>query len=59
MMRMLFLILSCGIAWTLRGTEDRIWMDITINGQRVHMAFDTGATKSALFRSTADRLKLI
>lgn len=58
MLRLLFIMLFCGLACTLRGQEDRIWMDITINGQPVHMAFDTGATVSALFRGTADRLKL-
>lgn len=39
-------------------SEHRIWMDVTIHDQPVHLAFDTGAEGSVLFRSTADRLKL-
>ena len=57
-MRALFLILSCCLGLALRGAEARIWVDATINGQRVRFAFDTGATDSILFRSTAERLKL-
>lgn len=54
----IFFMLSCCLGLTLSGAEDRIWVDATINGQRVRLAFDTGASDSALLRSTAQRLKL-
>src|SRR5438128_1507112 len=38
--------------------EDRIWMDATINGQKVHLALDTGTSQCVLFRPTANRLGL-
>jgi hypothetical protein len=37
---------------------DRIPIDAKINGHPVHLAFDTGASGSILFRSTATRLGL-
>jgi hypothetical protein len=57
-MKHILLILSCCIAWTLQGAEDRIWVDVTINGQPVHMAFDTGSSISMLLQKTIDRLHL-
>ena len=55
---MLFFLLCYCVAWSLNGAEARIWIDATINGQRVRLFFDTGASDPALFRSTAERLKL-
>lgn len=58
-MRRCLVLLYCCVAWNLSAAEDRIWVDLTINkDQSVHLVFDTGATVSALFRSTAERLKL-
>lgn len=58
LMRNLFLVLCCCFGLTLRGAEDRIWADGTINGHRVRLGFDTAASDPILFRSTAERLKL-
>jgi len=54
----LFLVLCCCFGLTLRGAENRIWVDGTINGHRVRLGFDTGASDPILFRSTAQRLRL-
>jgi hypothetical protein len=57
-MRMVYFILSCCLGLTLWGAEARIGLDATINGERVRLGFDTGASDSILFRGTAERLKL-
>jgi TPR repeat protein len=57
-MRTLIFLFSCCLGFTLRADETRMWVDATINGQRVHLIFDTGASDSILFRATAERLKL-
>src|SRR5688572_20294704 len=49
----LLFLLGC-----LHAAESRIWVDATINGQNVRLAFDTGATDSTLFRDVAERLKI-
>jgi hypothetical protein len=38
--------------------DDRIWIDGKINYQNVHFAFDTGASKTGIWRSVANRLNL-
>lgn len=57
-LRTFYFILVFCLPVILSGEEARIWVDATINGQRVRLAFDTGASDSVLFRSTAERLKL-
>ena len=50
-------MLSLGFACILNvGAEERIMVEATINGQKAHLAFDTGAPRSLLFRSAALRL---
>jgi hypothetical protein len=53
-----FLLCCFCFTWNVKAGEDRIWMDITISNQPVHLAFDTGADVTVLFRSAAQRLKL-
>jgi hypothetical protein len=38
--------------------EDRLWVEATINGKPVHLAFDTGASALILFSQVAARLGL-
>jgi hypothetical protein len=38
--------------------EDRLWVEATINGKPVHLAFDTGASALVLFPQVAARLGL-
>lgn len=57
-MKILLVIVAGCLGLTLQAADARIWLDATVNGQRVRLVFDTGATDSALFRRTAERLKL-
>jgi hypothetical protein len=39
-------------------TEDRMWLDAKVNGDSVHLAVDTGSSRSVLFRPSAEDLDL-
>lgn len=52
-----FLVFFC-LSFQTAAEDTRIFMDSFINGQRVKLAFDTGAEGPMLFRTAANRLKL-
>lgn len=52
-----FLLLMLCWASAVRG-QDRLLLDVSVNGQKLKMMFDTGASIPAIHRATADRLGL-
>src|SRR5438874_6455050 len=54
----LVVLLGLGL-WTVHGQlHDRLWVEATVNGKSVKLAFDTGATDQFLLPKAAERLGL-
>lgn len=56
MIRRLLPVFALLFSLVVRGSDDRIWMDGTVNGDPVHLFFDSGAPEFYLFRRSATRL---
>jgi hypothetical protein len=52
------IVLLCLQTTASSAEQERIWLDGKINGKLVRLAFDTGASHSALFSKSAERLGL-
>jgi hypothetical protein len=58
LLRFLIVVLASCVSGNGAQAENRLWVEATINGKPVHLAFDTGASALVLFPKAVARLGL-